>query len=49
VINSESSFSPFRDQALKPGTAKGTFLIALVNCTTQADRLSADQASCQNN
>ena len=28
--------------------AKGTFLIAVVNCTMQANRLFADQASCHN-
>src|SRR5208337_5390225 len=29
--------------------AKGTFLIALVNCTIQANRISADWASCHIN
>src|SRR5271157_5685771 len=32
-----------------PECSKGTFLIALVNCTIQSNLLSADWASCRNN
>jgi hypothetical protein len=35
------------ESELRP--SKGTFLIALVNCMVQANRHSADRASCHNN